>query len=115
MKIVIIDDELVDLIISQKILETDFQVEGFSNLADAVQWAKHNPFDVLLSDFYLGTGMHANEVIKALTEVRGKTFKAFVVTNYIDGKKAAQLIQDGFSGIIDKPLELGKVKKALGL
>lgn len=115
MKILVIDDEMLDLFLSKKFLETEFQVEGFTSMNDAVAWAKNNSFDVLLSDYYLGNGVQALDVLKALIEIKGNSFKSFVVTNYVDGEKVQQLKQGGFNGIIDKPLDLQKVKKALGI
>lgn len=114
MKILVIDDEMLDLFVSKRLLGTEFQVEGFNKLPDALQWAKENPFDVLLSDYYLGNGVSAQDVLKALVDVRGKTFKSYVITNYIDDKKKAELRQAGFDGTIDKPLELAKFKNIVG-
>src|SRR5438045_50756 len=101
MKILVVDDEMLDLYISKKILGMEFQVEGFNNLPEAVEWAKNNSFDLLVSDYYLGKGLHAHDVLKALVEVKGKVFKSFVLTNYIDDHKVAELMQAGFNGIID--------------
>jgi CheY-like chemotaxis protein len=115
MKILVIDDEMLDLFVSKRLLGTEFQVEGFNKLTDALQWAKDNAFDVLLSDYYLGNGVSAQDVLKALTEVKGKTFKAYVITNYIEDKKKQELRQAGFDGTIDKPLELEKFKNLVGL
>lgn len=106
---------MLDLFLAKKFLEAEFQVEGFTTKEEAVQWAKNNSFDVLLSDYYLSSGVHAHDVLKALLDLKGKTFKSFVVTNYVDSEKVNQLKQAGFNGVIDKPLDLKKVKKALEL
>jgi DNA-binding NtrC family response regulator len=113
MKIIVIDDEMIDLFVSKRILGVEFQVEGFNKLSDAINWAKDNSFDVLLSDYYLGNGVSAQDVLKALIDIRGKTFKSFVITNYIDDKKKSEIKQAGFDGTIDKPLELAKFKSLL--
>jgi DNA-binding NtrC family response regulator len=114
-KILIVDDEQLDLFISKKLLSLEFQVEGFTNVPESVQWAKNNSFDVLLSDYYLGTGLHAQHVLKALLEVKPDGFKAFVLSNHIDETQALQLRQAGFHGIIEKPLSLEKFKAVVGL
>jgi CheY-like chemotaxis protein len=113
MKILVIDDEMLDLFLSKKILGMEYEVEGFNTLPAALQWATTNSFDVLISDYHLGNGLHALDVLKAFTESKGKTFKSFVLTNYIDDHKIAELKQAGFNGVIDKPMELGKFKKLL--
>jgi CheY-like chemotaxis protein len=115
MKILIVDDENLDLFISKRILGSEFQIEGFTSLSEALEWAKHNSFDILVSDYYLGKGQHALDVFKALTDLKGKTFKAYVLTNYIDDGKIAELKQAGYDGIIDKPIVMEKFKKAVGL
>ena len=51
MKILIVDDEPVELFIAKRFLGMEFQVEGFNTMPDAIQWAKNNPFDILVSDF----------------------------------------------------------------
>lgn len=115
MKILIIDDETLDLFISKRILGSEFQVEGFTTLSEATEWAKNNSFDILISDYYLSKGQHALDVLKALTDLKGKTFKAYVLTNYIDDGKIAELKQAGYNGVIDKPIVMEKFKSAVGL
>jgi DNA-binding NarL/FixJ family response regulator len=115
MKILIIDDETLDLFISKRILGSEFQIEGFTTLAEALEWAKNNPFDILVSDYYLSKGQHAMDVLKAMIDLKGKTFKAYVLTNYIDDGKITELKQAGYDGIIDKPIVMEKFKKAVGL
>jgi DNA-binding NtrC family response regulator len=114
-KILIIDDEQLDLFISKKLLSLEFQVEAFNSLPEMLQWAKSNEFDVLLSDFYLGTGLHAYDVLKQLVAVKPKTFKAFVLSNHIDERQAEELKKTGFDGIIEKPLSLEKFKGVMNL
>lgn len=115
MKILIVDDEQLDLFISKKLLSIEHQVEGFTSIPEAANWAKDNPFDVLLSDYYLGTGLHAPDVLKAITAVKGKTFKAFVLSNHIDDKQTEELKKAGFDSMIEKPLSLEKFKTVVGL
>jgi DNA-binding NtrC family response regulator len=112
-KILIVDDEQLDLFISKKLLSLEHQVDGFSTIPEAVAWAQTNTFDVLLSDYHLGTGVHAHDVLKAIVEVKGKTFKAFVLSNHIDDRQAEELRKVGFTGMIEKPLSLEKFKIVL--
>ena len=115
MRILIIDDEPLELFLAKKILSLEFQVEGFNSLPEALVWAKANSFDVLLSDYYLDKQLHATDVLKALVEIKGKTFKPFILTNYIDDNQIAQLKSAGFYDIIEKPLSLEKFKSKIGL
>lgn len=113
MKILIVDDEQLDLFISKKLLGLQHEVEGFQTLPEAVEWAKNNSFDILLSDYYLATGVHAPDVLQAIVALKGKNFKAFVLSNHVDDKQTAQLKSAGFDGIIDKPLSIDKFTSAL--
>jgi DNA-binding NtrC family response regulator len=115
MKILIVDDESVELFISKRFLGMEFQVEGFNSVPEAVQWAKNNSFDILVSDFNLAANVFAHDLLKALLEVKGPTFKAYVLTNYVDDTQAATLRSAGFHDIIEKPLSLAKFKAAAGL
>jgi DNA-binding response OmpR family regulator len=54
LKILIVDDEELDLFINKKLLSLEFETEGFTTLKDAVNWARQNDFDVALIDYYLG-------------------------------------------------------------
>jgi len=112
-KILIVDDEQLDLFISRKLLSLEYEVEGFTSLPEAVKWAQNNSFDVLISDYYLGTGLQANHVLKELTNLKGNTFKSFVLSNHIDEKQAEDLKAAGFTGIIEKPLSIERFKSVL--
>ena len=115
MTVLLIDDENLELFISKTILQSEFTVEGFTTIDDAIAWAKKNSFDVLVSDYFLDKGMSAINALKALEEIKGKTFKSVVLSNYSDKKRVDEIMAAGFNGVIDKPLELPKLKKAIGI
>lgn len=113
MKILIVDDEQLDLFINKKLLGLEYEVEGFTEVDDMLKWVKDNPFDVLLCDFYLDKGLTAHHVLKEITSIREKTFKALVLSNHIDSKQAMDLTAAGFDGIIEKPLNLEQFKSTI--
>lgn len=113
MKILVVDDEELDLFINKKLLGLEFETTGFTSPKDALDWAKQNDFDVAVIDYYLENGIFAGNLLKDLIALKGSTFKAFVVTNYVDEKQAADLKQSGFTGIIHKPLTLEIFRKKL--
>lgn len=106
MKILIVDDETLDLFIAKKLLGLSYEVEGFTTLQETVLWAKSNHFDVVLVDYYLGPGLFAHHVLKELQAIRGGTFKAFVLSNHVDENQTRELKEAGFNDIIYKPLTL---------
>ena len=115
MKILIVDDETLPLFIAKKLLAIEYEVEGFTTSTEAIQWAKSNEYDILVSDYYLDNNLNAADLLKELQAIRGKNFKAYVLTNFIDDKIKEELIQLGFNGILEKPLTLEKFKSGTGL
>jgi DNA-binding NtrC family response regulator len=111
--ILVVDDEPFELFISLRILRMEYQADGFNTIAEALEWAKNNPFDVLVSDYYLKDHQSAHDVLKSMREAKGNTFKSIVVTNYVENDKLSELKGAGFDGVIEKPLSLDKFKEAL--
>jgi DNA-binding NarL/FixJ family response regulator len=107
-KILIVDDETLDLFIAKKLLGLSYNVEGFTTLQETVLWAKSNSFDVVLIDYYLGPGLFAHHVLKELHALKGNTFRAFVLSNHVDESQTRELKAAGFADIIYKPLTLEK-------
>jgi CheY-like chemotaxis protein len=112
-KILVVDDEELDLFINKKLLSLEYDTTGFTSPQEALRWAQHNDFDVAVIDYYLENGVFAGGFLKDLVALKGPAFKAFVVTNYVDEKQAADLKQSGFTGIIHKPLTLEVFRKKL--
>ncbi len=115
MKIIIIDDEQLDLFINKKLLGLEFDVTGFTSHTEAVSWAQSNTFDVALIDYYLGPNLYAHNVLKDLTAIKGNTFKAFVLSNFVDEKQVTELRAAGFEDIIYKPLTIELFKSKLNI
>lgn len=113
MQILVVDDEPFELFISLRILRMEYQAEGFNTLPEALEWARHNTFDILVSDYYLKDHQSAHDVLKAMREAKGNTFKSIVVTNYVENDKLSELKGAGFDGVIEKPLSLDNFKEAL--
>ena len=115
MKVLIVDDEELDLFINRKLLNLEFDTEGFTSVSETLVWANQNDFDVVIIDYYLGPGIFANHMLDDLKAIKGTTFKAFVVSNYVDEKQANELKSSGFNDIIYKPLTLEIFKEKMGL
>jgi response regulator RpfG family c-di-GMP phosphodiesterase len=112
-KILILDDEELDLFINKKLLALEFDVAGFTSVKEATSWAQQNDFDVAIIDYYLGPGVYANHFLQQLKSIKGNNFKSFVVSNYVDEKQSAELRAAGFTEIIYKPLTLEGFKEKI--
>ena len=113
MKILVVDDEELDLFINKKLLSLEFDTTGFTSSKDALHWAQQHDFDVAVIDYYLGPGIFAVNLLDELIAIKGQTFKAFAVSNYVDEKQTADLRRSGFVDIIYKPLTLETFKMKL--
>jgi DNA-binding NtrC family response regulator len=103
-KVLIVDDEELDLFINKKLLSLEHETAGFTSVKDTLEWAKNNDFDVAIIDYYLGPGVFANHVLDQLIAMKGRTFRSYVVSNYIDDKQVQELRNAGFTDVIYKPL-----------
>jgi hypothetical protein len=54
-------------------------------------------------------------MLRELLAIKGKAFKPYLLTNYVDGQEYEGLKRDGFLAIIEKPLTLEKFKQQLQL
>ena len=116
MKILIVDDEALDLFIAKTLLQTEFEVEGFTTLNECVAWAANNEFDAVLIDYYLDTDTFASDVLIALQKVKSSPIRnAFVLSSYVDSKQFNDLRKAGFEDVINKPISLNVVRAKLGV
>ena len=113
MKVLIIDDEKLDLFIAKKLLEPEFEAEGFTKPADAMEWARSNNFEATLIDYYLDDGVLGIDMLKQLRQIKGNSFKAILLSNHVEDDQAKEVSDAGFGGIIFKPITLEKFKAAL--
>ena len=115
-KILIVDDEALDLFIAKTLLQTEFEVEGFTNLIDCVEWARHNEFDAVLIDYYLDTDTFATHALAALQQLRPVPIRnAFVLSNFVDREQFTALKKAGFEDVITKPISLDVIRVKLGV
>lgn len=113
MKILIIDDEPLDLFVAKRLLSLEFEVEGFTTLDEALAWARENSFDVALIDYYITPTVLAHDALKALRQINGDGFKAFTLSNYVDQQQVNALRTSGFNDVIFKPLTLENFKERI--
>jgi DNA-binding NtrC family response regulator len=108
-KIIVIDDEQFEMFITKKLLSLRYETEGFTSVSVLLEWVKSNSFDAIFIDYYLENGMVAGDLLKKLREVKGDTFKAFVLSNYVDDRQVQELKDQGFVNVLFKPLEIEKL------
>jgi CheY-like chemotaxis protein len=111
-KILLVDDEPLDLFIARKQLSLEFDVTAFTTSAESLEWAAQNDFDIALIDYYLGPDL-GSQLLKDIVAKKGKNFKAFLLTNFVDPQQVLSLKAEGFDDVIFKPLSTDKLKAHL--
>jgi DNA-binding NarL/FixJ family response regulator len=114
MRILLIDDEPLDLFIAKKQLSSAFDVVGFSSPKEAMDWVQQNTFDIAIIDYYLENYTTGSTILKQLQAIKGPVFKAFLLTNFIDDAQIAEMKKEGFHEVMFKPLTLEGLKEKLG-
>ncbi|MEJ7645678.1 MAG: response regulator [Chryseolinea sp.] len=111
MKILVVDDEELDLFITSKTLSFEYEIQGFTSIKETVVWASKNDFDVVLIDYYLGPGIFATDMLKEILSIVKGPVRHFVLSNYVDEKQILELKNAGFEDIIYKPVTLESFRK----
>ena len=112
--IVLVDDEdmVVTSIKSFLTLETDYDVEGFTAPADALEFIKSNRVDVVVSD-YLMPNMDGISLLAQVKEIQPEATR-ILLTKYADKENAIKAINDvGLYQYIEKPWESDDLKIVL--
>ena len=113
MKVLVIDDEKLDLFIASKLLQPDFEVTAFTSPKEAIDWSATHSFDVAIIDYYLDNGVLGVHVLKELRQKKNNAFKAILLTNHLEEDQAKEMMAAGFDYTLYKPISLEKVKDAL--
>lgn len=112
--IVIVDDEdmVVTSIKSFLALETDYEIQGFTMPAEALEFIRSHRVDVVVSD-YLMPEMDGIEFLSRVKEIQPETTR-ILLTGYADKENAIKAINDvGLYQYIEKPWENEDLKIVL--
>ncbi|HET6510867.1 MAG TPA: PAS domain S-box protein, partial [Candidatus Kapabacteria bacterium] len=106
MRILMVDDHVdTSKVLAMLLLRKGYTAEVRHTIADALEFAKSNDFDVLVSDIGLpdGTGL---ELIAKLRKLKGHyTFRAIAMTGYGTEQDIQRTKEAGFDKHITKPFE----------
>jgi response regulator RpfG family c-di-GMP phosphodiesterase len=103
-RVVIIDDEpmVLQSLRSFLTLETDYDIETFDSPAAALEAAKLNPVDLIMTD-YLMPGMNGIELLLAMKKIHPYATRV-LLTGYADKENAIKAINEvGLYQYIEKP------------
>ena len=100
------DDAFRKLLVKAASLDTDFDVEGYANGAEALIRLGQNPPDLLILDMFMPEtdGLSVCRAIK--NELDLKQTKVLIVTGFPDHPNLREAYEMGFHDIFTKPLAL---------
>jgi DNA-binding NtrC family response regulator len=102
--VMIVDDEEMVIVSIRALLEleTDFEVHGFTDPAEAARFAESNPVDVAVSD-YLMPGMNGIQLLGKVKEAQPEASRV-LLTGHADKQSAIQAInQVALFQYLEKP------------
>jgi CheY-like chemotaxis protein len=102
--ILIVEDNLAVLGATAMLLKAQgYRVSTATSLAEAIDRTNANPdLDLVITDYHLANGVTGKQVICALRELRGPTFKAIVMTG--DTSAVHGFDGDGHLCWLNKPM-----------
>ena len=108
-RILIVDDEEG----IREVLRDFFEGEGFevfeaANGVGALEMARRERFDVVLTDLKM-PGLDGLQVVKEIRHMRPRT-AALILTGYPSTESAVSAMEIGCDGYLNKPVDLGLLK-----
>lgn len=117
-KILIMDDvKRVRVGTGRMLQHLGFETKLASNGTEAIECYKeaqssNEPFDAVLVDLIIASGMDGKETIKELLKIDPRV-KAIATSGYFDDPAMTHFEKYGFSGVIAKPYKIDQLRKIL--
>jgi CheY-like chemotaxis protein len=109
--LLVVDDNplIIDLIV--RLFEQNFQIEGATNVAEALKKIERQNYDLVLIDLIM-PDMNGLELFRAIRKIRPAQ-KALLTTGYQGDVRVEQAIVEGALGCVYKPFQLEELEKVL--
>ena len=106
LKILLIEDNLLNIEVIQRFLVGKFLVESVTDGEKALKIAVQKSFDLFLIDINLGRGIDGIEVLRQLRHLeKYKEVQAVALTGYASSSNMNEFLSQGFNGYIAKPFD----------
>lgn len=113
-KILIVDDDDINILTIRKMLEKDYYVIPVSNGADAVEEVKKQRVDIILMDINLKHGISGVETTQLIRTIKGyENIPIVAMTAYAMPDDRMEFLQSGCSNYLAKPFSKEDIIKLL--
>jgi len=106
--VLIVDDQLVSRMILDHLVRSiadDIQAVTFADSIEALEWARENPFDLVLADYKMPR-MDGIEFTRAIRELPGGADTPLVMVTCVDDKPIRyQALEAGATDFLGKPID----------
>jgi two-component system, cell cycle response regulator DivK len=114
-KVLIVENDPINMLIARKFLETRFEVECTFNGEQALELVQENSFDVILMDINLGEdtldGIQTMNKIREMPACKG--IKVFAITSYAMPDDKDRFLNLGFDKYFAKPYDKNRLISAI--
>ena len=112
-KILIVDDNKINIKIASKILKTyNFDIDEAYNGQECIDKVKENKYDIIFMD-YMMPGMNGVEAFNKLREIEGFDTPVVVLTADVVDNAKEKFMKDGFKDYISKPIDQKYLKEVI--
>lgn len=110
--ILVVEDDAIHQKIANKLLADQHQVDIAGNGLDAIEACRKKNYDLILMDLHMPV-MGGQEAAAKIIQLTDSIPVIVGLTNRPLGSEKKQLLMQGFSGFIEKPLNVDELKKLI--
>jgi len=111
-RLMVIDDEPIVCRRLKQILEkSGYEVDVFSNGADAISGLEEKPYDIIVTDLKM-EGMDGMSILESVRHSSPET-KVIMITGFAEMETAKEAFRKGVFDFISKPVEVEVIKEVI--
>ena len=114
-RVLLVEHLKTDRYIISEELSSRYCVTALASAAEAIDFSRTHPFDVALIDVMLRNDMDSIPLLLELQRVRKQSFLPLAMTSYVDDGRRSRLFQAGFAAVFDKPVDIDRFEKVIGI
>jgi CheY-like chemotaxis protein len=115
MNVLIVEDDLTNQFIANRLFEADFEIRNAKNSTEAIELFEKEDFNAVLIDIVLGPeSMSGEQLLHELRQFdKGKIVKMIAVSSFSMPEEAGVFIRSGFDMFLSKPYNKEKMVESI--